>query len=90
MVGSRVTEEPAGAYGQVLASLAVVAHMAELNNNGADGRRPVDSLREAETWFQPLIESLGDDALFFLDAEGRVMSWNAGVRRDDSESSPIA
>jgi PAS domain S-box-containing protein len=55
--------------------------MAELNDNRVDGRLPLDSLREAETWFQPLIESLEDDALFFLDAEGRVMSWNAGVQR---------
>ena len=55
--------------------------MAELNDNRGDGSRPADSLREAETWFQPLIDSLKDDVVFFLDAEGRVMSWNAGVQR---------
>jgi PAS domain S-box-containing protein len=41
----------------------------------------VEALRQSEERFRLLLESVQDHAIFMLDAEGHVMSWNAGARR---------
>lgn len=41
----------------------------------------VETLRQSEERFRLLIENVVDYAIFFLDPEGHVMSWNAGARR---------
>jgi PAS domain S-box-containing protein len=38
-----------------------------------------DDLRQAEERFRLLVESVRDYAIFMLDPEGRIMSWNAGA-----------
>jgi PAS domain S-box-containing protein len=43
--------------------------------------QPADSLEESEERFRLLVESVKDYAIFMLDAEGRVTSWNAGAQR---------
>jgi PAS domain S-box-containing protein len=37
--------------------------------------------RQSEEWFRMLVDSLKDYAIFMLDAEGRVATWNAGAQR---------
>jgi PAS domain S-box-containing protein len=44
-------------------------------------RRNEEMLRESEARFRLLIESVKDYAIFMLDTQGRVASWNAGAER---------
>ena len=45
-------------------------------------RRETESaLRLSEERFRSLVESIKDDAMFLLDHEGRIASWNAGAER---------
>jgi PAS domain S-box-containing protein len=38
-------------------------------------------VRESEEIFRLLVEGVEDYAIFMLDVEGRVSTWNSGVRR---------
>lgn len=40
-----------------------------------------ESLRQSEERFRLLVEGVQDYAIFLLDTEGHVMSWNSGARR---------
>jgi len=42
---------------------------------------PKEVLRQSETRFHLLVESVQDYAIYMLDPEGYVVSWNAGARR---------
>ena len=44
-------------------------------------RRARDELRESEARFRMLVESAHDFAIFMLDWDGRVVSWNQGAQR---------
>jgi PAS domain S-box-containing protein len=44
-------------------------------------RRNEEMLRESEERFRLLIEAVKDYAIFMLDTQGRVASWNAGAQR---------
>src|SRR3954447_18863117 len=44
-------------------------------------RRTGEQLRPSEEHFRLLVESVRDYAIFMLDPEGRVVSWNAGAER---------
>jgi PAS domain S-box-containing protein len=44
-------------------------------------RRHEESLRQTEERLRLLVESVKDYAIFMLDVEGRVASWNAGAER---------
>ncbi|GJG98344.1 PAS domain S-box protein [Cupriavidus pauculus] len=52
-------------------------------------RRTAEALRQSEETFRLLVDSVKDYAIFMLDPEGHVMSWNAGAsyikgyRRDE-------
>ena len=47
-----------------------------------DERKPVaEELRQNEAQFRLLVESVQDFAIFMLDLEGRVASWNSGAER---------
>ena len=46
-----------------------------------DRRRNEEMLRESEERFRLLIEGVRDYAIFMLDTQGRVASWNAGAQR---------
>ena len=40
-----------------------------------------ESLRQSEERFRLLIENVRDYAIFLLDTEGRVLTWNPGAER---------
>ena len=44
-------------------------------------RQGDERLRETEQMFRLLVESVQDYAIFMLDTDGRVASWNSGARR---------
>jgi len=50
---------------------------------GADliGRQPQEALRQSEERFRLLVESVTEYAIFELDTEGRILTWNAGAQR---------
>ena len=43
--------------------------------------RAAEELRQSEEWFRLLVESVQDYAIFMLDLEGHVASWNPGAER---------
>jgi two-component system, cell cycle sensor histidine kinase and response regulator CckA len=53
----------------------------EDERRSAQSRAAALALREDEAPFQLLIESVADYAIFMLDPNGRVMTWNAGAAR---------
>ncbi len=54
---------------------------AKITRDLSDRRRQEQLLRQSEERFRLLIDSVKDYAIFMLDPEGRVMSWNAGAER---------
>jgi PAS domain S-box-containing protein len=47
----------------------------------ADRRRVHEALRQSEELFRLMVESVQDYAIFVLDPEGRIASWNRGAER---------
>jgi PAS domain S-box-containing protein len=56
---------------------AVVANFRDIT----DRRRIEDALREREEHFRLIVESATDFAIFTLDLDGRILSWNIGAER---------
>ncbi|HEY0179936.1 MAG TPA: PAS domain S-box protein, partial [Dokdonella sp.] len=56
-----------------------LARLADSFEQRVDER--IDALRRHELRFQQLISGIADYAIFLLDAEGRVMTWNTGAER---------
>ncbi|QGZ64222.1 PAS domain-containing hybrid sensor histidine kinase/response regulator [Paraburkholderia acidisoli] len=52
---------------------------AKVTRDLTDERRQVEALRLSEERFRLLVESVSDYAIFMLDPEGRVVSWNTGA-----------
>ena len=46
-----------------------------------DRRSAATSLRDIETQYRLMIDSVHDYAIYMLDPEGNVSSWNAGAQR---------
>src|SRR5205814_5561003 len=44
-------------------------------------RQNEERLRQSEERFRLLVEGVKDHAIFLLDADGKVLSWNAGAQR---------
>jgi PAS domain S-box-containing protein len=57
------------------------ASAAEPVGAAVGGRRADDSLRKVEEQFERLVAGVRDYAIFLLDPDGFVMSWNAGAER---------
>jgi two-component system, cell cycle sensor histidine kinase and response regulator CckA len=60
------------------------AHRRLLDERRVNAQSQLESdraLRQSESRFRLLVESVSDYAIFMLDPQGRVMSWNAGAER---------
>jgi PAS domain S-box-containing protein len=53
---------------------------ARVTRDRTDVRRKEEALRQSEERFRSLVEAVRDYAIFTLDADGYVTSWNAGAR----------
>jgi PAS domain S-box-containing protein len=53
----------------------------EITRDVSDRRAAQEALRESERQFRLLVEGITDYALFMLDPNGIVTSWNAGAKR---------
>jgi PAS domain S-box-containing protein len=53
----------------------------EVNNDITALRRAERDLREAERRYGAVVDQIRDYAIFMLDTDGRVTSWNEGVKR---------
>ena len=51
-------------------------------------RRQEESLRQSEERFRLMVDAVKDYAIFMLDADGRVVSWNPGAERIEGYSAP--
>ena len=56
-----------------------VIGFAKVTRDMTERKKVEDALRRSEQTFQLLTESVQDYAIFMLDTEGRVASWNAGA-----------
>src|SRR5262245_3923427 len=54
---------------------------AKVTRDLSERRRQEESLRQSEERFRLMIETVEDYAIFMLDADGMVATWNAGARR---------
>ncbi|MSS72009.1 MAG: PAS domain-containing sensor histidine kinase [Candidatus Latescibacteria bacterium] len=53
----------------------------KLEKEITDRKQAEEALREREEFFRHLVEGVRDYAIFMLDPEGRIASWNAGAQR---------
>ena len=54
---------------------------AKVTRDLTDRRRAEQTVRESEERFRLIVQSVKDYAIFMLDPDGRVMSWNEGAQR---------
>jgi PAS domain-containing protein len=59
-----------------LGGIGVVA--IQPSDSGGSSKRTREILRESEERFRLLVEGVKDYAIFMLDVEGRVSTWNSG------------
>ena len=61
--------------------LGTLVGFAKVTRDLTEQRRETDALRESEARFRLLVESVRDYAIFLLDLEGHVATWNTGAER---------
>jgi PAS domain S-box-containing protein len=69
--------------GVMISSLVEALHSARkrAETSAQEARNRQERLRRSEEHFRSLVESVRDYAIFMLDLQGRVASWNAGAER---------
>src|SRR5689334_7548715 len=61
--------------------MGTVVGFAKVTRDLTQQRNETEALRESEARFRLLVESVRDYAIFLLDPEGHVATWNAGAER---------
>src|SRR6478672_12073410 len=61
--------------------LGTLVGFAKVTRDLTQQRSETEALRESEARFRLLVESVRDYAIFLLDPEGHVATWNAGAER---------
>ncbi len=84
--GWRIRKDGTGFWGHV--TITAVhdddgAHVgfAKVTRDFSDRREAEQRLRESESRFRLMVDAVRDYAIFMLDTEGRVASWNLGAQR---------
>ena len=54
---------------------------AQITRDLSERREAEEALRRSETQFRALVQGVTDYAIFMLDRDGRISSWNAGAQR---------
>ncbi len=79
-ISIRAVTNPAGAlagYSYVMTGLAARAEKARAEKQLIDGAKPIDAASEG---FASIVQDIRDYAIFMLDREGHIASWNAGAQ----------
>ena len=84
--GWRVRKDGARFWAEVIItalrdSEGAVIGFAKVTRDLTARKEALDALRRSEQTFQLLVESIQDYAVFMLDPDGRVATWNAGAER---------
>ena len=61
--------------------LGMLVGFAKVTRDLTEQRRESEALRESEARFRLLVETVRDYAIFLLDPQGHVATWNAGAER---------
>jgi PAS domain S-box-containing protein len=61
--------------------MGTLVGFAKVTRDLTEQRSETDALRESEARFRLLVESVRDYAIFLLDPQGRVATWNTGAER---------
>ncbi|HXM12181.1 MAG TPA: PAS domain S-box protein [Terriglobales bacterium] len=71
----------------VLSSVSSTAASAAAPQRDSSGRELAEALRESEERYQLLLDGIQYYAIFMMDTQGRILSWNAGAERIKGYSS---
>ena len=62
-------------------SVSSAAASAAAPQRDSSGRELAEALRESEERYRMLLDGIQNYAIFMMDAQGRILSWNAGAER---------
>ena len=65
----------------VASSVSSAAASAAAPQRDSSGRELAEALRESEERYRMLLDGIQNYAIFMMDAQGRILSWNAGAER---------
>src|ERR1700686_4531363 len=65
----------------VRSSVSSTAASAGAPKRNRSGHELAEALRESEERYRMLLDGIQNHAIFMMDAQGRILSWNAGAER---------